>query len=185
MNGYFLAEVKAFAGNFAPRNWIECEGQLLPIAQNTALFSLIGTIYGGDGRTTFGIPDLRGRAPVGATNTMGNGPGLSPVHQGSKLGAETVTLNITELPSHNHGSEGHIAFSSNTADKNTAAGNYWALDGIQIYSTATVADAQMAADSVVIDSVSNTGGNLSHQNMNPSLVMIYILCTNGPFPSRS
>lgn len=83
-----LAEIKLFAGNFAPRGWATCEGQLLPIAQNTALFALLGTTYGGDGRTTFALPDLRGRVPVG----VGNGPGLSPIKQGEKQGPDNVSV---------------------------------------------------------------------------------------------
>ncbi|WP_340819596.1 tail fiber protein [Methanolobus sp. WCC4] len=93
-----LGEITLFAGNFAPRGWAFCNGQLLPINQNQALFSILGTTYGGDGRTTFALPDLRGRAPVHA----GNGPGLSPVVLGQKGGAETVALNVNQMPSHTH-----------------------------------------------------------------------------------
>ncbi|MFY1113097.1 MAG: tail fiber protein, partial [Methanosarcinaceae archaeon] len=94
----FIGEIRMFAGNFAPRGWAFCDGQLLPISQNTALFSILGTTYGGDGRTTFGLPDLRGRVPVHA----GSGPGLSTVRLGDTGGAETVTLSQAQMPSHNH-----------------------------------------------------------------------------------
>lgn len=184
MEGYFLAEVRAFAGNFAPRNWIDCKGQLLPISQNTAVFSLVGTIYGGDGRTTFGVPDLQGRVPMGATNTMGRGPGLSDVRQGAKGGAEAITLSNTQIPSHTHTSNAHIAFSGNPATINSAAGNQWSL-GINIYSTATVSDVPMAENSVEIESVSSSGGSQSHENMNPFIAMKYIMCLQGLYPSRS
>lgn len=94
----FIGEIIMFAGNFAPKGWAICDGQLLPIAQNTGLFSIIGTAYGGDGRTTFGLPDLRGRAPVGS----GTGPGLSPFFRGQQRGVETVTLTVNQIPAHNH-----------------------------------------------------------------------------------
>ncbi|WP_430974469.1 tail fiber protein, partial [Sunxiuqinia rutila] len=94
----FVAQISMFGGNFAPRNWAFCDGQLLAISSHTALFSLLGTTYGGDGRTTFALPDLRGRTPVHA----GNGPGLSPRALGSKFGSEQTTLTTNNLPSHNH-----------------------------------------------------------------------------------
>ena len=98
MSEPFIAEIRIFAGNFAPRGWAFCDGQLLPISQNTALFSLIGTTYGGDGRTTFALPDLRGRAPIHA----GNGPGLTNRQLGSKAGVETVALSESQMPGHAH-----------------------------------------------------------------------------------
>ena len=96
MSEPFIAEIRIFAGNFAPRSWAFCNGQLLPISQNTALFSLVGTTYGGDGRTTFGVPNLQGRAPMHA----GNGPGLSSRRLGESGGVETVTLTETQMPNH-------------------------------------------------------------------------------------
>ena len=98
MSEPFVGEIRMFAGNFAPRGWAYCDGQLLAVSQNDALFSLFGTIYGGDGRTTFGLPDLRGRFPIHA----GQGPGLSNRRLGSKGGAETVTVTANQLPSHTH-----------------------------------------------------------------------------------
>ena len=99
MSEPFIAEIRIFAGNFAPRGWAFCNGQLLPIAQNTALFSLTGTTYGGDGRSTFGLPDLRGRAPL----HPGRGPGLTDRRLGEKGGAATVTLTEAQMPAHGHG----------------------------------------------------------------------------------
>jgi microcystin-dependent protein len=98
MSEPYVGEIRMFAGNFAPRGWAFCDGQLLAVAQNDALFSLLGTIYGGDGRTTFGLPDLRGRVPIHA----GSGPGLSPRRLGEKGGQEDVTLSLNELPQHDH-----------------------------------------------------------------------------------
>ena len=98
MSEPFIAEVRIFAGNFAPRNWVECDGRLLQISAYTALFAILGTQYGGDGRTTFGIPDARGRSLVGA----GTGPGLSQIRPGDKGGSEDVTLTYGQMPVHNH-----------------------------------------------------------------------------------
>ena len=102
MSEPFLAEIRIFAGNFAPRNWAFCNGQLLPIAQNTALFSLIGTTYGGDGRTTTALPNLQGRAPM----HPGNGPGLTPRRLGESGGTETITLTESQMPNHQHSAVG-------------------------------------------------------------------------------
>ena len=98
MSEPFVGEIRMFAGNFAPRGWAFCDGQLLAVSQNDALFSLLGTIYGGDGRTTFGLPDMRGRIPIHA----GHGPGLSERRLGAKGGAEQVTLTVNQMPSHGH-----------------------------------------------------------------------------------
>src|SRR5271157_5430691 len=98
MSNPFVAEIRIFCGNFAPTGWAFCNGQILPIAQNTALFSLLGTTYGGDGRTTFALPDLRGRVPI----SSGQGPGLASYALGQSGGAETATLGASQLPAHNH-----------------------------------------------------------------------------------
>jgi len=98
MSDPFLGEIRMVGFNFAPRGWAMCQGQLLSIAQNNALFALLGTLYGGDGQTTFGLPDYRGRSPVG----MGQGPGLSAVVQGEMAGTENVTLTLNQMPMHNH-----------------------------------------------------------------------------------
>ena len=105
MSEPFVGEVRMFAGNFAPRGWAFCDGQLLAVSQNDALFSLLGTIYGGDGRTTFGLPDMRGRVAIHA----GSGPGLSPRRLGAKAGSEKETLTVNQMPSHTHAWQGSTA----------------------------------------------------------------------------
>jgi len=115
MSDPFVGEIRMFAGNFAPRGWALCDGQLIAVSQNDALFSLLGTIYGGDGRTTFGLPDMRGRIPV----NRGSGPGLTPRNIGSRTGDERVTLTTPELASHNH----RFQASTNTADTGYPAAN--------------------------------------------------------------
>src|SRR4026209_391528 len=118
MSEPFLGEIVMFAGNFAPRGWALCNGQILSIAQNTALFSILGTTYGGNGQTTFGLPDLRSRVPVG----QGQGPGLSPWTLGEQNGFENVTLSATQMPAHNHLEEVSVG----QADTASANGNYLA-----------------------------------------------------------
>jgi microcystin-dependent protein len=171
----FIGEVQMFAGNFAPRNWALCEGQLLPISQNTALFSIIGTTYGGDGRTTFALPDLRGRVVM----HNGSGPGLSSYNLGQHGGAESVTLNQNQIPSHTHTDEVKGASPVGRGQSsNTPEGTYWAEGA----SYATSLNTSMAANAVQI---ANTGGGQSHENRAPYMAVNYIICLNGVFPSRN
>ncbi|WP_106791919.1 phage tail protein [Aquimarina sp. Aq78] len=180
-----IGEVRMFAGNFAPRTWAFCEGQLIAISQNTALFSILGTIYGGDGRTTFALPDLRGRVPIGP----GNGPGLPSYREGQKGGAPTNILNVTQLPSHNH--IGAVKVSSGNATQSIATnGASIATPGIgsgrsfsptEGFNTASP-DVTLNSNSVV---TGNTGGNQSINNMQPFLSVYYIICLQGVFPSRN
>ncbi len=180
-----IGEIRMFAGNFAPRTWAFCEGQLLPISQNTALFSIIGTIYGGDGRTTMALPDLRGRVPI----APGNGPGLPSYREGQRGGASTNTLNITQLPSHNH--IGAVKASSGNATQNAATngasiatpgtGSGRSFTPTAGFNTASP-DITLNADSVV---TGNTGGNQSINNLQPFLSIYYIICLQGIFPSRN
>ena len=170
MSEPFLAEIRIFAGNFAPRSWAFCDGQLLPIAQNTALFSLIGTTYGGDGRTTTALPNLQGRAPM----HPGRGPGLTSRRLGEKVGAETVTLSEAQIPSHTHTLEA----SSGTAGANTPANNSFASN-LQAYHDASSL-VQMSSEAVA-----TTGGGQSHSNMQPFLTLNYIIALQGLYPSRS
>ncbi|MGB2129405.1 MAG: phage tail protein [Flavicella sp.] len=169
----FIGEIKMFAGNFAPRNWAFCNGQLLPISQNTALFSLLGTTYGGDGRTTFALPDLRGRVAVHA----GSGPGLSSKSLGQKGGQETVLLMESNLPSHNH------SIKAVAADGNTSNPEGALLAGTKIldgeYSKST-SDITMSSDMVGV-----TGGNQPIQNTQPFSVVNYVICLQGIYPSRN
>ncbi|MFD0993145.1 phage tail protein [Tenacibaculum geojense] len=201
----FLGEVKMFAGNFVPRGWALCQGQLLPIAQNQALFAIIGTIYGGDGRTTFALPDLRGRIPRGT----GNGPGLQTAIIGQKGGTEFKTLSLLEMPVHSHGatfnSDGgtptNISISIPAVDDtgNTAEpGNTSSFAKIEtssgeelnVYSNANPdtnlkpfnATAIINASGTV--TVGNNGGSQSFDNRQPYTTINYIICINGVFPSR-
>jgi microcystin-dependent protein len=174
MSEPFIGEIVMFGGNFAPRSWAFCDGQLLSIAQNTALFSSLGTTYGGDGRTTFGLPDLRGRVPIGPRN----GPGLSSYALGQRGGAETVTLTANQMPSHNHAA----AAAGPAGNSNDAIGNIWADDaGV---SSATYSSAA-AAGTMRGDAIGNAGGNQAHENRQPYLAVNFIICLQGIFPSRN
>jgi microcystin-dependent protein len=160
-----LGEVKMFAGDFAPKGWAFCHGQLLPIAQNTALFSLLGTIYGGDGRTTFALPDLRGRVAI----APGAGPGLSTYRQGQKGGLENTTLTQTNLPAHNH-TVPSLAVDPASNASTLSKGNT---------STVTVGNAPTGTVNTA-----NAGGGQSLNNMQPFLSVNYIIAIEGLFPSR-
>lgn len=163
----FLGQIQAFGFNFAPRGWAHCNGQLLPIAQNTALFSLLGTIYGGDGRTTFGLPDLRGRVPM----SFGSGVGVSPKSIGQRGGTETNTLGVNNLPAHNHA----IAAKAE-GDTDDPNGNVVAGDGTNAFGATSDINAQTTA---------NTGGGQAVNNMQPYVVINYCIALTGLFPSRS
>lgn len=171
MSEPFVGEIRMFAGNFAPQSWAFCDGQLLAVSQNDALFSLLGTIYGGDGRTTFGLPDLRGRVPVHA----GDGPGLSPRRLGAKGGAESVTLTVNQLPSHTH----QMQASSGTADRTSAQGNVLAQSGLDNYRTIGGSDVNLASTGV-----SSVGGSQNHANLAPFLCVHFIIALFGIYPSR-
>ena len=176
----FIGQIQLFPYNFAPRGWAFCDGQLLPISQNTALFSLIGTFYGGDGRTTFALPDLRGRVPVGA----GNGPGLSNWNVGQKGGTETNTITTPQIPVHTHAFSGTVTVpvSAEDADQDEAAGKY--LANGTFYHNA--ADASYGAGPIpVAGTVGNAGGNTPVNNIQPSLGMHYCIALTGVFPSRN
>lgn len=172
MDGY-IAQVILFAGTFAPRNWAYCEGQLLAISQNTALFSLIGTTYGGDGRTTFALPDLRGRVVVGA----GSGPGRTPRSIGQASGSETVTLTVSELAAHNH-NVSPLAKNGGGDDTNPGGNKWMATASTDLYADSN--NATMGASPST-----NTGGNQPHNNMQPWLCINYVICLAGIYPSRS
>jgi len=177
MSEPFLAEIIMFAGNFAPRGWAFCQGQILSIAQNTALFSLLGTTYGGNGQTTFALPDLRGRVPVGT----GQGPGLPSINLGELSGEPAHTLIITEMPAHNHPAQ--AAGNSGAGDSASPNGNTWATSTARdnVYINAAP-DGQMAANTVT---VGIAGGSQPHNNMQPYLGMNYIIAIEGIYPSRN
>lgn len=172
MSEAFVGEIKMFAGNFAPRGYAFCDGQLLAVSQNDALFSLYGTIYGGDGKTTFGLPDLRGRIPL----HQGQGPGLSSRRLGSKGGAERETLTVNQLPSHRHTVEG----SNNMATNETLNGHVLSGSvGGNFYNNTASTSAQLENGVVA-----NTGGSQSHNNMMPTLCIHFIVALVGIYPSR-
>ena len=172
----YLGEVTMFAGNFAPRGWAFCDGQLLPISQYSALFSILGTIYGGDGRTTFALPDLRGRFPIGP----GNGPGLSSYREGEKGGAETHTLTIAEMPNHGHSPRIHAETAN--GDKASPVGRMLAGTAAMIYADPNPNDnLEMASESIT---ESNVGGGQSVYQINPFLSIHFIIALQGTFPSR-
>jgi microcystin-dependent protein len=166
----YIGEIRLFAGNFAPRGWALCNGQLLPIAQNVALFSILGTTYGGDGIQTFALPDLRGRAPV----HMGRGPGLAPVTLGQARGSETVTLVEGEMPGHTH--QVLVAGAATDTDPVGAA-----------LATSAEATYGAAGSGARLDlaTVLPAGGGQPHENMQPYLAVNFIIALEGIFPARN
>ena len=178
MSDPFIGQIIMFGGTFAPRSWAFCDGQLLSISSYPALFSILGTTYGGNGQTTFSLPDLRGRIPLGPRN----GPGLSDYRLGQKSGIETVTLSTTQIPSHTHTATANAV--EPAGNSNDAEGNYWADDlGVSsgTYHTGP-ANATMNAGAI---SVANAGGNQSHENRQPNLGINFIIALQGQFPSRN
>jgi len=169
----FIADIVLFAGNFAPRGWAFCQGQLLPIAQNTALFSILGTTYGGDGRTTFGLPDFRGRLAV----HPGRGPGLTPRILGQKGGVETVTLVEAQMPQHNHTFKVEV---SNVSGEESNPTNKYIASKAGAFSEEPTSNDSL--NGVVINSA---GGGQPHSNMQPYLTINYIIALMGVYPSRS
>lgn len=170
----FLGQIMMFGGNFAPRGWALCDGQILPISQFQALYSLLGTTYGGDGRTSFGLPDLRGRSIRG----VGSGPGLASVGWGEKGGANEITLSTGNLPSHNHGIA--VPVSTETGEESSPANNYIAArtNGFKSTSNATLNGSTAV-------STTNTGGNLPVNIDNPYLGIYACIAIQGLFPSRN
>ncbi|MBA2691311.1 MAG: phage tail protein [Rubrobacter sp.] len=169
----FVAEIRIFPFNFAPKGWAFCNGQLMPISQNTALFSLLGTTYGGDGKSNFALPDLEGRAPM----HPGQGPGLSLHDLGETGGSETVTLLQSEIPSHAHGAKA----SSRPATENDPAGQYLAAGtgGIQAYNPNAQNLTQMAPETLA-----PAGGDAPHNNLMPYLTFNFCIALQGVFPPR-
>lgn len=176
-----LAEIRMFAGNFSPRGWQFCNGQLLSIAQWTAVFALVGTTYGGNGQTTFGIPDFRGRIALGT----GSGPGLPNITLGEMAGVENTTLILTNLPFHNHTIAGNVTMVANSGtDGQTDDPNGRRLSGANIYTNLASEPAPMAPLQSNL-STGFTGSNQPFNNRCPYLGMNYIFCVEGIFPSRN
>lgn len=171
----FLAEIRAIPFNFPPKGWAMCNGQIMPVAQNTALFSLLGTTYGGDGKTTFALPDLQGRAPM----HPGQGQGLSSRDLGESGGERGVTLLTSQIPVHQH----EIKLQNTPADSDDPANAVWGNTGGRrigyAYSTQPG-----TAPSMNPDAISNTGGSLPHNNMQPYLGLNFIIALQGVFPQR-
>jgi microcystin-dependent protein len=174
----YLGEIRAFGGDYAPANWAFCEGQLLPISANTALFSLLGVNYGGNGTTNFALPDLRGTVPIG----QGQGPGLSPRVVGESGGSASVTLLANEMPAHNHLANGVTTGGTSNPPTNQVT---WAQpntggrhpDPVNLYApTANTAMSPTALEPA--------GSSQPHNNMQPFLALRFIICMKGIFPPR-
>ncbi|RMG86773.1 MAG: phage tail protein [Chloroflexi bacterium] len=173
MSEPFIAEIRIFAGNFAPRGWAFCNGQLLPISQNTALFSLVGTTYGGDGRSTLALPDLQGRAPM----HPGRGPGLTDRRLGQRSGSETISLTEAQMPNHTH----NLRAYAGRGDTDNPTNAVLAESGDNVYKApggATLVPMEDAA-------LEPAGGSQPHNNMQPYLTLNFIIALVGLYPSRS
>ncbi len=174
MSDPYIGEIRLFGFNFAPQGWAQCNGQLLSIAQNTALFSILGTTYGGNGQTTFGLPNLQGQAPL----HTGQGPGLSYRTLGEIGGEAAVTLLASEMPQHTHSA----AASSAIGDQTTPASNVWAAGaggrGQNFYTTGS--DVAMSGQAL-----GASGASQPHNNMPPYEVLNFCICLNGVYPPRS
>ena len=169
MSDPFLGEIRMVGFNFAPRGWALCDGQILPISQNSALFALLGTTFGGDGRTTFGLPDLRGRAP----KHVGTGPGLAPYNWGQQGGAENITLQLANLPSHNH----TVNCQPEDGNQGTPANGF----------PAPVANGYASTSGGTMNAgmIGSVGGGQPVSILPPYLVIYFCIALQGIFPSRS
>ncbi len=172
----YIGEIRMFAGNFAPQGWAFCDGQLLSISDNTALFSIIGTTYGGNGTTTFALPDLRGRVPIHA----GSGAGLSTHYLGETSGTETNTLTISQLPAHNHNATITNPVYDDEANSDDPTSRYPAVSGENMYSDQTNTDGALPEISI-----ENTGGSQPINNLQPYLTIHFIIALQGIYPPRS
>lgn len=171
MSNPFVGEIRMFGGNFAPQGWAFCNGQLQNIGDNTALFSLLGTTYGGDGQTTFALPDLRGRVPI----HQGSGAGLSPRPLGTTGGSEAVTLALAQMPAHSH----PLNASPTAASAAAGPGGVLATPTTQIYGAGTPTLPMDGAE------VTPVGGNQPHENMAPFQAVNFIIALFGIYPSQS
>lgn len=189
MSEPFLGEIRMVGFNFAPRGWAYCNGQMMAIAQNTALFSLLGTIYGGNGQTTFGLPDLRSRVPM----HWGQGPGLSNYVQGEVQGSETMTLNTNQIPAHVHTVSGSVTGVSASTKEGTerapTAASMLAASGQRDLQFIPAADAgtpvTVTTNQTFSGNTQSAGGNQPFSILQPSLTVTFIIATEGIFPSRN
>jgi len=175
MSEPFVAEIRIFAGNFAPRGWAFCNGQLLPISQNTALFSLIGTTYGGDGRSTTALPNLKGRAPM----HPGRGPGLTARRLGQRGGSEMISLSEAQMPNHTH----TLRASNGAADEEGTTSPANNTPGVPENANAIYGTASNLTPMAGV--LQNNGGSQPHNNLQPFLTMNFIIALVGLYPSRS
>ena len=175
----YMGSIMLFAGNFAPRGWMFCAGQTLPIAQYQALFSLLGTFYGGNGTTNFMLPDLRSRVPVGT----GQGQGLSNWVLGEQQGVENVTLTPNQMPAHNH----TVQVGTSEANTPVASNNYLAVANSTLGGDPVVVNTYNGTPNATLaaNSISVAGQSLPHSNIQPSLGLNYIICIDGLYPSRN
>lgn len=173
MSDPFIGEVRIFTGNFAPRGWAFCNGQLLPISQNTALFSILGTTYGGDGKSTFALPNLQGATPIG----VGQGPGLSEVQLGQSLGSASVSLQTTEVPAHSHSVRTAVA-----ADTTAPTGQSFVAPTSDNSATFRATGRNVAMSAAA---VASSGQGWAHNNRSPVLALNFIIALQGTFPPRS
>jgi microcystin-dependent protein len=176
MADQFVAEIRIFPFNFAPKGWATCDGQLMPISQNTALFSLVGTYYGGDGRTTFGLPNLQGSAAL----NQGQGPGLTDRFIGEKSGTQTITLLIAEMPSHTH------VVNAKTAGGTASPADFvWGTSNAAKVAANFYAPAAASPVNMNVGALSISGGNQPHNNLMPYLTFNFCIALQGIFPQRS
>ncbi len=171
----FVAEIRIFPFNFAPKGWAFCDGQLLPLSQNTALFSLLGTTYGGDGRSNFALPDMQGNAPM----HPGQGPGLSLHDLGETGGSETVTLLISEIPAHNHSVRAYTGDAADSRDP-TSVQTLGTPSPGNLYNPTTTGLSPMAPQAF-----SPTGGDQPHNNLMPYLTLNFCIALQGVYPPRT
>jgi microcystin-dependent protein len=175
MSNPFVGEIRIFTGNFAPVGWAECDGQLLPISQNTALFSLLGTQFGGDGKSNFGLPDLQGSVPIG----QGQGPELSARFIGEVGGTADVTLLQTEMPFHNHPIQGNAVSDHTAPDPTVLWGSLAGRNPPPLYQSGNT-DVTMNPLALSV-----SGSSFPHNNLQPLLVLNFIIAMQGVFPTRS
>lgn len=174
-----IGYVTMFAGNFAPKNWAFCQGQIINIASNTALFSILGTVYGGNGTTTFGLPDLQGRTIVG----VGTGPGLSPYTLGQKGGAETVTLSQLQMPAHNHPLQVTTTpYSKDDTGNTSTPDGIFAINGGGGYSGSS--NVKMSPFQTAIE-MTSVGSDAAYETLPAYMGMNYVICMRGVFPARN
>lgn len=171
MADYFIGQIKTFSFGFVPRNWLPCDGRTLPIAQNQALFSLLGTTYGGNGQTTFALPDFRGSMPI----HQGTGPSLTPRSMGARSGTETHVLLTSQMPAHTH----FLTASANNADLSLPTNNFLGGGGPAVYNAASSLVPMAPA---VVESA---GASQAHSNQPPYLALTLGICVAGIFPSRN